>query len=255
MKRRHTISAFVITNNEADQIEDCLSSLSGWVDQLVVLDSNSDDNTAELARIYTEEVYVTDWPGYSSQRIRALKKCSNDWVLTIDADEQLTQELRDEIDTFLSQEEIGYNLFKFPLQTSLFGKFLKYGRYSSPQKRLFLKKDGYYKNKKVHENVNVVDPKIKLLKSPLIHNAWRNYYHLQEKHLKYAVLSAEEKYEQGKTTILSYTVLRLFTDFLQQYIFRLGFLDGWRGFLMAIVLAQYAFNKYASLLSMNKHGY
>jgi (heptosyl)LPS beta-1,4-glucosyltransferase len=73
--------------------------------------------------------------------------------------------------------------------------------------------------------------------------------------LKYAVFSAEEKYEQGKTTTLSYTVLRLFTDFLQQYIFRLGFLDGWRGFLMAIVLAQYAFNKYASLLSMNKHGY
>ena len=92
--------------------------------------------------------------------------------------------------------------------------------------------------------------KVRVLRSPIIHNSWRSYQHCQEKHIKYACLGAKDKFARGKKASLAYAILRFFTDFLQQYVLRLGFLDGWRGLLMAIVLGQYAFHKYAALATM-----
>ena len=90
------------------------------------------------------------------------------------------------------------------------------------------------------------------LRSGLDHYSWRDYQHLITKHTEYAVLSAGDKFAAGKSSTLAYAYLRFFTDFLQQYVLRLGILDGWRGLLMAGVLAQYAFHKYACLWSMGK---
>ncbi|HEU0197816.1 MAG TPA: hypothetical protein VFQ88_11470, partial [Nevskiaceae bacterium] len=89
-----------------------------------------------------------------------------------------------------------------------------------------------------------------LLKSPLEHYSWRDYQHLQQKHLEYAMLLARQKYAAGKRGNLAMATLRLFTDFFQQYLLRLSVLDGWRGFLMSVVLAQYAFHKYAALKTL-----
>lgn len=249
--RTRKLSCFVIACNEADRIEQCLAPLSGWVDQLIVLDSGSKDNTAELARKYTDQVHVTDWPGYGPQRNRALKLCEHEWVLNIDADEVMTDALKAEIDAVLSEPELDATLINIPWHTYLFGKPLKHGRYSSPQGKLFFKPGAQFKDRQVHETLLMPNKKQRRLKSALIHHSWRNYQHIQEKHLKYACLLAEEKFAKGKTSTLSYAVLRYFTDFLQQYVFSLGFLDGWRGFLMAMILGQYAFDKYAALTELS----
>lgn len=248
--RSRKISCFVICCNEADRIEQCLAPLAGWVDQLIVLDSGSKDDTAELARKYTEEVYITDWPGFGPQRNRALTYCQHDWVLTIDADEVITPELKAEIDKVLSEPDLDANFIKMPWHTYFFGKLLKHGRYSSPQGKLFLKTGASFKNRQVHETLLLPEEKVRVLKSPIIHYSWRSYQHCQEKHLKYACLGAEDKFAKGKKASLAYAVLRSGTDFIQQYLLRGGFLDGWRGFLMAIILSQYAFHKYAALATM-----
>ena len=251
---RRKLSCYLIVCNEADRIEACLKPLAGWVDQLVILDSGSTDNTVELAKKYTTEVYQTDWPGYGPQRNRALGKCQHDWVLNLDADERVTESLKQEIDEVLSRKELDATFIKMPWHTYLFGKPLKRGRYSSPQGKLFYKPGAKFKDRQVHETLLLPVEKVLILKSPLIHYSWRNYQHIQEKHLKYATLIAKHKFDAGKRTNIGFAIFRFFSDFLQQYIFRLGFLDGWRGLLMAMILGQYAFHKYAALVGLqNAH--
>lgn len=251
---RRKLSCFLIICNEEDRIEGCLKHLADWVDQLVILDSGSSDRTVELARKYTDEVYQTDWPGYGPQRNRALAKCKHDWVLNIDADERLTPELKQEIDDVLSQPQLDATLIRIPWHTYLFGKPLKRGRYSTPQGKLFYKVGAQFKDRQVHETLLMPDEKQLILKSPLIHYSWRDYQHVQEKHLKYATLLAKQKFDAGKRSNIGIAVVRFFTDFIQQYVLRLGFLDGWRGLLMAMILGQYAFHKYAALVALqNAH--
>lgn len=251
-QERRKLSCFLIVCNEADRIEACLKELAGWVDQLIVLDSGSTDGTAELAKKYTDEVYVTDWPGYGPQRNRALAKCQYDWVLNLDADECFTQKLRDEIDLVLSEPNLDATLVKIPWHTFLFGKTLKHGRYSTPQGKLFFKEGAQFKDKQVHETLLMPVEKVRTLKAPLYHFSWRSYQHVQEKHLKYATIGAAEKFAKGKRTNLLFAVLRFNWDFFQQFVIRGGFLDGWRGFLMALILAQYAFHKYAALWALQQ---
>ncbi|TCN87124.1 glycosyltransferase family 2 protein [Shewanella fodinae] len=252
--RQHKISCFLIVCNEADRIAQCLAPLQGWVDELIILDSGSTDGTVEIAKKYTSKVHCTDWPGYGPQRNRALAMCQYDWVLTIDADEVVTDALKAEIDAVLSVAKPDANMIKIPWKTYFFGKFLNHGRYTAPQGKLFYKVGAKFKERQVHETLLQPNQRIKVLKSALLHYSWRNYQHVQEKHLKYACLMAQEKANKGKTSTIGFAVLRFFTDFFQQYVLSLGFLDGWRGLLMAIILGEYAFHKYAALaeLSLSK---
>ncbi|MDF2179275.1 glycosyltransferase family 2 protein [Aliiglaciecola sp. CAU 1673] len=247
---RRPISCFVIACNEADRIEKCLAPLAGWVDQLIVLDSGSKDDTVALAKKYADEVHETDWPGYGPQRNRALALCKHEWVLNIDADEIITDALKKEIDQVLSSPRLDATIISFPWHTFLFGKPLKHGRYASPQGKLFFKQGAQFKDRQVHETLLMPVYKEKILKAPLIHHSWRNYHHVLEKHLKYATLIAEEKAAKGKRSSMAYATLRFFTDFLQQFILRGGFLDGWRGYMMAVILGQYAYHKYAALVAL-----
>jgi glycosyltransferase involved in cell wall biosynthesis len=252
MSQRRRLSVFLIVKNEADRIDDCLASVCGWADQVVVLDSGSTDGTVEIARARGATVVQTDWPGFSAQRNRALGMVDGEWVLSIDADERLTPALRAEIDAALSDPKLDATLIKMPWRTYFCGKPLRYGRYTSPQGKLFRREGAHYSTRPVHEQLLLPQRRVLNLKSPLDHYSWRSYAHAQEKHLQYAVLLAQHKHAQGKRGSLVYASLRFFTDFLQQYLFRLGLLDGWRGFLMAVMLGQYAFHKYAALRAMRE---
>jgi (heptosyl)LPS beta-1,4-glucosyltransferase len=206
----------------------------------------------EIAERCGAEVHCTDWPGFGAQRNRALTYCQHEWVLNIDADEEITPELQAEIDLFLSRDVIPETLVKIPWQTILFGKAVNFGRYASPQGKLFFKNGARFKDAAVHETLILPIEKVCCLSAKLIHYSWRDYRHLQEKHIQYAALSAADKFKSGKRSSLAYASLRFFTDFIQQYLLRLGCLDGWRGFLLALVLGQYAFNKYAGLVVLQR---
>lgn len=248
--RRHKLSCFVIVCNEADRLEACLQPLAGWVDELIVLDSGSHDDTVAIARRFADQVHETDWPGFGAQRNRALALCQHDWVLNIDADEVMSEALKAEIDEALSSPAPEFTLLEIPWRTMLFGKPLRFGRYSSPQGKLFYQSGAQFKSRSAHETLELPVRRVKTLRSPLVHYSWRDYQHMQSKHLQYATLVAQDKFAAGKRGSLAYACLRFWVDFLQQYLVRGGFLDGWRGALMALVLGQYAFHKYACLATL-----
>ena len=231
-------------------MEASLKPLAGWVDQLIVLDSGSTDSTVAIAEKYADTVYQTDWPGFGPQRNRALSYCEHDWVITLDADEVMTEALKCEIDSVLSEPDLSATFIRFPWQTYLFGEPLKYGRYSTPQGKLFFKPGAEFKDRRVHETLIMPERKTITLRSPLLHYSWRDYQHVLEKHLKYGILNAQDKAEAGKRASIPWAFFRSIVDFVHQYVFRLGFLDGQRGLLMAVILSQYAFHKYAALWTL-----
>ncbi len=249
MSRMHAISAFIICKNEADRIKPCLESIAGWVDQLIIMDSGSDDNTVSIAKKYTNEVYVTDWPGYGKQRNRALAKCKHKWVLTIDADERLSKQAKQEIDDLFSVEHIDFNMVKFPWKTYFLDQALHYGRFATPQGKLFNQQQAKFNDGSVHEQILMQEKKCCTVSGVLEHYSWRDYQHLQEKHLEYANLQALERYQAGKRSSITQALLSFAYSFFWQYIIRLGFINGTRGFMIAMTLAHYELNRYLNMVS------
>src|SRR5262245_5224446 len=141
----NTLSAIVITKNEADNIVACLESIK-FADEIIIFDSGSQDDTTKLARRYTDQVYEVDWPGYGIQKNRALAKATKDWVLSIDADEIVTPALQTEIKAILAQSSSikGYYI---PMQSSYCQRFIRYGDWKNDRfLRLFRRDRGRFKD-------------------------------------------------------------------------------------------------------------
>ena len=246
------LSVTVVVKNEEDRIADCLASVKAIADEIIILDSGSDDSTVEICKQYTDQVFETDWPGFGIQKQRALDKATGDWVLAIDADERLTPELAHEIKTALSNnpQEVA---FKTKWAVVLFGRQLNYGRSSRYVLRLFRRQGTRFSEDIVHEKVILPKGKVRKLKNRLLHYSIRDYQHLMNKNSLYAWLGSKKRYEKGISGGgLWGASIRAILVFIQIYIFRLGFLDGSVGFLMAVIYSQGAFNKYAALWSLRR---
>lgn len=231
--------------NEEDRIQLCLESVKPIADEIIVFDSGSSDRTVEICKKYTDFVYITeDWPGYGPQKQRALNMASGDWVLSIDADEAITEDLRTKLHETLERGPVE-NAFKFPRTVHLWGTSLKYGNMSRDVLRMFKRKDGRFTDSKVHEKVLVANEKIGRIKASMDHYSIRDFEHYLQKNLEYAWLGSIKKFESGKKCSLWGASFNAIWVFLQNYIFKLGVLDGKIGFLAACMYSQYAFNKYA----------
>ena len=253
--RRHTLSVCIICKNEADRIEPCLASVSGWADEIIVFDSGSTDGTVEIVRRYTEKLSITDWPGYGPQRQRSLDAASGEYIFTIDADERVTPELRAQVDAELAKETVPCAVYKMPWGPIFFGKRLRFGgRYASPQARLFRREGAQFPMAQVHETLQFPPGPIGHLSGRLDHDSYRSYRHMVDKHTEYAWLLAKEKLARGKRTFLLAAPLRFVWEFILQYLLRGLILDGRRGFLLANLLSQYAYHKYAALYTMQLNG-
>jgi (heptosyl)LPS beta-1,4-glucosyltransferase len=250
VERTRSLSVTVIARNEADRIGDCLASVAGWADEIIVLDSGSMDDTATIARRYTEHVRITDWPGFGVQKQRALEAATCDWVLSLDADEAATQALRHEIDVTL-QAEPRYAGFRVPWAVMVGGKRLDFCRSKAPV-RLTRRRGARFATHIVHERI-VPPGRIGRLESRLLHYTWRDYGHALEKSACYAWLGAERRHARGRWGGgLPIAALRSLWVFFQTYVLRLGLLDGGMGFLIAVVDMQDSFNKYAGLWTLRR---
>ncbi len=249
--RNTTLSVIVIAKNEADRIEPCLKSVAGWADEIIVLDSESTDGTADIARRYTSHVEVTDWPGFGPQKQRALERATGEWVLSIDADERVTPELREEIDLLLASAS-KHAAYRIPWQVMSFGKTIDFGRSGRAPLRLFKREGARFTTAQVHEHVSVGNGTIGRTCGRLIHDSHRSFAHALEKFDKYAWLWANERAKRGKRDNPLNAFLHAAWMFFGILILRLGMLDGRRGLMMATLFAQYTFNKHAALWTLQK---
>ncbi|RYZ86277.1 MAG: glycosyltransferase family 2 protein [Moraxellaceae bacterium] len=241
-----SISAVLIVKNEANKLPDCLRSLS-WADEIIVLDSGSTDNTLSIAEDFSAKVFVnTEWQGFGVQREQAASHATSDWIFMIDADERVTPELQDSILQAVQQKPAIWFVNRL---CWCFGRFIKHsGMHPDWVPRLYPRNQAMYDATRVHERlVNSHHLPEQKLSGHLLHYVYDSIRHQQQKSAHYAEEWALQRVNAGKKTSLTAAALHALACFLRMYIFRLGFLDGKQGFLLALLLSQSTFSKYAEL--------
>jgi glycosyltransferase involved in cell wall biosynthesis len=241
-----SLSACIIAYNEADRIEACLRSLS-FCDELIVVDSHSSDDTRARAAALGARVIERDWPGYRSQKQFAVDAARHNWVLCLDADERVTQALRAEILAARARgftDAAGYSV---PRITAYFGRFLRHGNaYPDRLIRLFDRRRGGWRGDEIHENTQV-SGRIVRLRGHLEHYSYRSLSDHLNRMQRYADLMAQALYARGRRCGLTPVLLNPQWRFVRGYLLRLGFLDGWRGLVFALIEANYVRAKYLGL--------
>jgi glycosyltransferase involved in cell wall biosynthesis len=245
------LSACIITFNEADRIEACLRSLS-FCDELLVVDSHSSDGTRELAAAIGARVIERDWPGYRSQKQFAVDAATHDWVLCVDADERVSEALRREITDLRERgfgDAAGYSL---PRITDYFGRFLRHGNaYPDRLVRLFDRRRGGWTGEEIHENTRV-SGRVARLSGHLEHFSYRSLGDHLNRMQRYADLMAQALYARGRRCGLTPVLVNPYWRFVRGYLLRLGFLDGWRGLVFALIEAGYVRRKYLGLFARSR---
>ncbi len=249
------ISVILITKNEILNLAECLSSLSGFADEIVIVDNQSTDGTVDIAEQFNPRIIrTTVWPGFGPQKNIALSHVSHDWVLSIDADERLTPELIVEMKAQLLNPQ-DFVCFAIPRLSQYCGKFMHHGGwYPDYVDRLFKRGHAKFSDHLVHERL-LPDGKTKQLKNHLIHYSYRNFEQVINKVNQYSTLGAEQAFQNGKSSSVISALVHGFWAFFRTFVLRLGFLDGQYGFALAISNGQASYYKYIKLLHLRKQSH
>ena len=241
------VTACVITLNEEDNIRRILDSLSS-LDEIIILDSGSNDKTLEIATTYPKvKIEYRKFDTYINQKNHCISLSKNDWILSLDADECITDNLLKSLQS-LSEDTWSYFAgLEFPRLTFYMGKWIYHsGWYPNYQLRLFQKKHGKFTGFLVHEKVSI-EGKVYRIPSPILHYSYKNI----SDHLKfidrYSTLTAREKFMKGKRSGVLFSILEGIYKFFQMYFLKLGFLDGRQGIILAVLGSYYNFLKYIKL--------
>ncbi len=237
------VTAIVITFNEAAHIGAALSSLS-FADEIIVVDSQSSDDTVAIARTFTDQVIVRPWPGYSEQKNFAAAQASHDWILSLDADERISEPLADEIRGLAEGSAAGYRM---PRVTRHLGRWLRSTDwYPDFQLRLYDRRRARWSGRLVHESVkaegHVVD-----LQGEILHYAYRDLSHHVQTMDRYTTLAARQMFEDGRTAGWWDLAVHPPAAFVRNYVLRGGFRDGVPGLIISAMNARYVGLKFAKL--------
>ena len=246
MKR---LSVFIITHNEEKNIKACLESIK-WADEIVVVDNDSNDNTIKICKEYTDRIFQEEWKGYAKQKQSALEKTSTDWVFSLDADERVPHELFLEIKEILAFDYENFYGYQVPRKSFFSEKLIKHGGwYPDYQLRFFKKDKGSFGDEKIHESVRINGP-VSYLNSPIEHYTYNSISDFLKRMDTYTSLFAEDRYKKGKKTRWEQLVFRPPFTFFKMFFLQRGMLDGYYGFILAILYSYYTFLKYAKLREM-----
>lgn len=244
------VSAVVITYNEEKNIGRCLSSLR-FCDEIIVVDSGSDDQTSDIAADYTDKLFVRPWKGYADQKNYAVQLASSEWVLSVDADEEVSDDLKQEIRriTGSSGRSAAYSI---PRKTIHSGKWIRYGGwYPNRLVRLFRKSQGRWVGEEVHERWETPG-EVGNLKEPLIHYSFNGISDQVKRNDRYSTLGAKSLQREGKKFSLFRLLVKPFSKFVETYVLKRGFLDGFPGFFISVSAAYSVFLKWAKLWELER---
>jgi len=245
--RPMSLSVIVIAHNEATHIGACLGSAK-FADEWVVVDGGSTDGTAELAASAGARVIVNaQWPGFGPQKNRALDAATGDWVLSLDADERVTPELAAQICAVVHTNDPAIAGYTLPRLTSFCGEWIRHGDwYPDRVLRLFRRNSGRFTSDVVHERV-VVDGSVGLLSGHLLHYSMPSLDSAIDKLNRYSSLSAQERFRAGRRGGLGRAIGHGLWAFVRSYGLKRGFLDGRRGFILAVSIAEGTYYRYVKL--------
>jgi (heptosyl)LPS beta-1,4-glucosyltransferase len=239
------LTVTVIAWNEEERLRACLESVA-WADEIVVVDAESGDKSVLIAREFTDKVSVRAWPGFATQKNFAIDQATGDWILSLDADERVTAELRERIRSIVKNDgpADGYTI---PRRNIFWGRWVRHGGlYPDYQLRLFRRRAGRFVENAVHESVTV-SGRVEALTEPLLHHSYRDLEDFVRRSNRYSTLSAQDWIRRGKGTGLLGLVTRPLGRFFSMYIVHRGFLDGWRGFVLAVLYGEYVFLRMAKV--------
>lgn len=244
------LSVVIITFNEEKNIGRCLDSVQEVADEIIVLDSFSQDHTAEIAKSKGAKIHQQEFQGYGRQKNDALDYCSHDMVLSLDADEALSKPLVEAI--LAAKKSDGIDAYSMNRCTNYCGKYIRHGSWYPDRKvRLFNRKMAKWKNSAIHEKVEVFpEARIKHLDGDILHYSFNNITEHVAQNNKFSTISAQTLFATGKRTSLFKVIVNPLWAFFHSYFLRLGFLDGWLGFIIAINIAHLTFLKHAKLMTL-----
>ncbi len=239
------ISCIIITRNEGENLARCLQSLA-WVDEVVVVDTGSTDDTRAIAAGFTDRIFDLKWQGFGPAKEFARGQATGDWVLSVDADEVVSGKLQEEIKRTISSENSADGYF-IPRRSNFLGKWIRHGGwYPDPVLRLFKKDKGSFSPRLVHEQVRV-HGRTGLLVNELFHYTDPDFDQYLRKLNQYTSLDARQLQKTGRRSTLSDIVFRPAMIFFKMYVLKAGFLDGMHGLILAGASAFHVFSKYVKL--------
>lgn len=244
-----TLAVIIAAKNEGHQIRACVNSV-GFADEVLVLDSGSTDDTAAIAREAGATVHITDWPGYGLQQQRGISLAKSCWVLSLDADELVSDALRQEIQAAITQTNFdGYFL---PRHSSFCGVFIEHGGWRPDYTlRLVRRSQAGFTDHFLHAHMTV-DGQASHLKSPIIHHSYRSLDDVLEKLNRYSKGAAIDLTARGGSSTLTKAIFKGFWSFFRTYFIRQGFLDGRMGLVLAIYNGHTTYYKYLRIWMLKK---
>lgn len=247
------LSVAMITLNEERILEKTLNSVKDFADEIVIVDSGSTDRTKEIAEKFGAVFIEQKWLGYGMQRNKAIDNASHEWVLNIDADEEISPALKEKI-IKIKNGEIEGDVFTVNFASVCFGKKLKHGGWSNSYHiRLFKKSAGRFNNNMVHEEF-LTEKKVQTLKEEIFHHSYLTLQDYFVKFNRYTTEGALDYYRKGKKASVFQIAFNPVYKFIKMYIIRLGFLDGVEGLMIACASAMYSMAKYFKLREIYKNG-
>lgn len=241
MNQKLPLSVFIIAKNEEQRIHDAIKSVVQWVDEVIVIDSGSTDNTINVAHTAGAKTIFKEWEGYGKQKSYGESLCHHDWVLNIDADERITPELKDEICTLFNSKQLsafnGYRMKIVIMHHRLRPIFLRFNPHNWCL-RLYNRNYATYKTNSVHDSVifkDANDKKVQNLKGLIYHYSFRSYAHAVEKINFYSTMQAKDIVTKGRKISSIRVFFEPFYSFFKAYILRCYFLWGVDGLIEAII--------------------
>ena len=243
------LTVTVITRNEAHNIADALDSVR-WADEIIVVDSESTDDTVAIARRYTERVIVRAWPGYVAQKNFAAEQAAHDWILSLDADERVTPALAAELRQVLAGVP-SVSGYRIPRVTFHLGRWIRSTDwYPDYQLRLYDRRRARWTGRHVHESVQT-DGEARTLRAELQHYAYRDLAHHLQTMDRYTTLAARQMHEDGRRAGWFHVLIHPRLAFFRNYVLRGGFRDGMPGLIVSVMNAYYVGLKFAKLWELS----
>jgi glycosyltransferase involved in cell wall biosynthesis len=246
-----SLSLIVITKNEAHNLARCIRSVP-CADEIVVVDFQSSDGTPDIARQLSAQCYDLPWQGFGPAKQAALARATGQWVLSLDADEELDEKLARAIERVIRQPKPEIDGYRLNRVSNFLGRWMRHsGWYPDTVLRLGRRAGMSFTGDLVHERARVEGP-VEDLDGHLLHYSDPDLEHYLRKLLRYAELSAQMLQERGRRARLWDVTARPAYQFLRTYVLQAGFLDGWPGLILAGGSAFHVFTKYARLWDLNR---